>query len=84
METLSRQTVERKMRDCDALQDVRTLELSPVLGCAAWRCRCFELPLLFVSNPSPLLLFRTSIKMHWFPYLDTGAVVTVVCCSLSV
>lgn len=62
------------MRDCDVLQDVGTQELSP--GDAG----AFELSLLFVSNPSPLLLFITSIKMHWFPNLDIGAVVTVVCC----
>lgn len=44
----------------------------------------FEFALLFVGNPSPTLLFITSIKIHWFTTLDTGAKVTLVCHGLSV
>lgn len=53
METLSRQTAERKMQDCDVLQESGLGTCHLCWGGLPGDAGAFELPLLFVSNPSP-------------------------------
>lgn len=64
------------MWDCDVLQESGLGTCHLCWGGLPGDAGAFELPLLFVSNPSPLLLFITSIKMHWFPNLGIGATTT--------
>lgn len=51
---------------------------SPMLGWALQRCSCFWVILALLSNPSPMPLFETPIKTHWFIKLYFGATITLL------